>query len=452
MKKAYSIRLIIAITVAISFSFIKADYTPKYSNHWKSIDDSIRKNWVNASGICSPSLRDSFAYAFWCGCQFYWDTYFTQLGLDAHNEQKLAKGGINNLLHLVDSLGFAPNANMDWGDNRSQPPYLSMMVRKYYTHYKDKEWLQGAYKILLKEYKFWNDTSKNAIEKNQTGIAGLQRYFHHATNRELLDMFNNELVSRFGFSSSTDSSRKLEIASNFAAEAETGMDFTTRFEGRCPDFVAVDLNSNLYLYEKNFAWMEKELGISDGVQWEQRAQKRKDLINKYCWNKERGIYLDYDFVHKRHSRIASATMFSPLYAGIASKQQAESVIKNINLLESPNGILTTEYSKQDRIYQWDHESVWPPMQSLVIMGLDKYGYKKTAKRIAMKYLDIVAANYLKPNPASYVENKKTVNRQAGRIYEKYTSEGLINDREYKANVMMGWSAGTYAFAFAYINR
>ena len=445
MKKLVFIIIPILLISACS---PKMKYLPKHENEWAKIDDSIRQNWINASGVCSPSLHDSFAYAFWCGNQFYWDTYFTQLGLLAHDEIRLSKGGANNLLHLVDSMGFAPNANADWGDNRSQPPYLSQIVTDIFHCTQDTVWLSYAYNILLKEYKFWTDTSSSAIENHSTSISGLQRYSNHATREELITLYTTELVNRFSMDPKIDTLQMLVIADNFATEAATGMDFTTRFEHRCADFVAVDLNSNLYLYEQNFASMEKILGISDGKAWKSKAQKRKDLLNKYCWDETRGLYLDYDYINQRCSKVVAATTFSPLYSSIASKEQAKRVVANLPLLESEWGIITTEDVNESRIYQWDHVSVWPPMQSLVFMGLNNYGYKDDAKRVAMKYLDLVAENYLSPKAAYFIKNNKdTVKRESGHVYEKYSRDGSINDREYNASVMMGWSAGTYAFIY-----
>jgi len=431
-------------------------YVPKFEKNWAHIDSAIKNNWEQVSGRCGPGLTDTFVYSFWCNVQFYWDTYFTQVGLLKHNKIRLAKGGINNLLNLVDSLGFAPNANADWGSNRSQPPYLSMMVKDLYPYLQDKIWLQRAYRSLLTEYRFWTDTSENAIEKNYTNINGLQRYFHHASNQQLLDLYNPELTNRFGFSKNADTATMLKVASYYAAEAETGMDFTTRFEHRCPDFVAVDLNSNLYLYELNFAWMEKELGITSKTDWLHKAASRKALVNKYCWSEKRGTYLDYDFINKRHSKVAAVTMLSPLYAGIASAKQAKRVVAKLPLLEGEWGLTTTEASVEKHSYQWDHFSVWAPLQTLAIIGLDKYGYKKDAKRIAAKWLDIVAANFEKPDPISFVKKEdgkqQTVNRVYGKTYEKYTRNGKINDREYNASVLAGWTAGAYALAYAYLNK
>jgi len=38
----------------------------------------------------------------------------------------------------------------------------------------------------------------------------------------------------------------------------------------------------------------------------------------------------------------------------------------------------------------------------------------------------------------------------GKLFEKYKVDGTINDDEYKANEMQGWSAGTFAFCYQYV--
>ena len=71
-----------------------------------------------------------------------------------------------------------------------------------------------------------------------------------------------------------------EVYDDALAEAEC-MDFTPRFEGRCMNYIPVDLNSYLYGYEKDLAYYERELDLSDGRKWEQKAEKRARLIEKY---------------------------------------------------------------------------------------------------------------------------------------------------------------------------
>jgi len=105
------------------------------------------------------------------------------------------------------------------------------------------------------------------------------------------------------------------------------MDFTPRFENRCPDFIAVDLNANLYKYEVILDFFVKELDLKNEPDWKEKAKRRKQLLNKYCWNETRGMFMDYDFINKRFSSVASITCLSPLAMGIASKTQAKKQLR-----------------------------------------------------------------------------------------------------------------------------
>lgn len=426
-------------------------FKPKYAHKWGNISNYIQQNWAAQKGQ-SKHLPHAYISA-WPGLpfMFYWDTYYINEGLLLTNLDSFAKNNTVNLLEAVDQFGFVGNAVVtDWGMNRSQPPYLSSMVRAVYqkAKLKDPFFLRKAYYSLLKEYAFWTDTSATAIEQHNTTVAGLQRFYHHATDKELIALYG-ELAGRFNLSTEVSELEKIKIAIPFAVEAASGMDFTTRFEHRCPNFISVELNSLLYIYETNFLWMEKILGIPAGNNWILLANNRKALLNKYCWDEARGLYLDYDFINHRRSKIAAVTAFQPMWAGIASKQQAARLIKNLPLLETDWGIATVEKSGEIKNYQWGETSVWAPMQMMVVKGLERYGYRKTAKRIAAKYLDLVTKNFQSPIPASFSDGNKTVKRTEGRIYEKYKIDGTINDDEYKASEMMGWTAGSFLWLHAY---
>ena len=62
--------------------------------------------------------------------------------------------------------------------------------------------------------------------------------------------------------------------------------------------------------------------ISDGKAWEKKAEERAQLIRQYLWNEERGLFLDYDFVNKKHTPIASIVTLWPLYWEFATKKEA----------------------------------------------------------------------------------------------------------------------------------
>ncbi|MEP7278607.1 MAG: trehalase family glycosidase [Bacteroidota bacterium] len=450
----YTLLLIVSLFI---FAFGMAQsttklYHPKYTRQWKDVVAHINQDWIKEKAR-SKDLPHSYITV-WPGLpfMFYWDTYFINKGLYLNQLDSIAKNNCLNLLHAVDSFGFVGNAVITpWGMNRSQPPYLSPMVRALYENsiVKDTAFLSQAYFTLRKEYIFWTDTSATALEKHNTSIKGLQRFYHHASTKELVILYR-ELASRFHLKMDIADSEKIKVAIPFAVEAESGMDFTPRFEHRSPDFVAVELNCLLYQYELNFAWMVKMLALKKQPDWLKMANHRKALINKYCWDETRGLYLDYDYVNHRRSKIAAATCLQPLWAGVASGEQARRLVKNLPILEGEWGIANTEKCGEIKNYQWGENSIWCPMQLLVAEGLDRYGYKKDAERIAAKFLDIVTKNFIAPVPASFNQDGKTVARKPGRTYEKYKVDGALNDDEYPASEMLGWTAGCFLWCYKYV--
>lgn len=433
------------------------DYEPKLRSEWKKVKNHIAQTWhlskVDTTSWQMPgSLRlplPYFSIHQGRNVLFGWDTYFTNAGLLLTDSlSAYAKNAVENQFAEIEQIGYVPNASEPWALNRSQTPFLSMMVREVYESMPlDKKWLRQAYDHLRKEYNFWTDTSANAIEDHNTSIKGLQHYYHHASNEELLE-FYDQLAPRFGLPDSISNKEQINMGDAWMAEAETGMDFTPRFENRCHQFIALDLNSNLYLYEKNFAWMVKELGLTNAPDWEEKASMRKKLISKYCWNEQRGLFMDYDFVNQRFSKVASIASFYPLWAGLATKEQAKRTFENLPIFEYDFGPTICEKTEQEQHYQWDYPAGWPPIYYLVAKGLINYGYHQEARRIAAKYLDIVTKNFINPEPEYYWVKKdgtmKKQMREPGHVYEKYNVvTGTIYDAEYPSRSFQGWSYGVF---------
>lgn len=363
---------------------------------------------------------------------FYWDTYFTNVGLLYDGNVKQAKNNIDNILSLIERFGFMPNASNSDMLNRSQPPYASMMVREVYEKTGDKEWLAKACKTLEKEYDFW-------MTKRITS-SGLNHYSNNATNDYLMNFYNyiNGRL-RLNSDSNISDAQKIKIASHYLAEAESGWDFNPRFYSRCEDFNPVDLNSNLYGYEQNFYYFYKELGLDGANRWKNLAKDRKKKMDKLCLDPKDMIYYDYDFVNGKRSSVFSAAIFSPLFVKMADKKQAKAIYDNLMKLECAHGIVACESGPRKTIYQWDYPNGWAALNYLAIKGLDNYGYKKDARRIASKYVDSMARIY-----------KKT-----GNLWEKYNavSGGTDVGNEYTMpGAFMGWTAGVYTFAYDYISK
>ena len=148
------------------------------------------------------------------------------------------------------------------------------------------------------------------------------------------------------------------------------------------------------------------------------------------------LLLDYNFVTGKLSSILSAASFFSLFAGLADKKHAEAIVKNLYRLEADYGILTCEKNTADGTYQWDYPNGWACLQYIAIKGLDKYGYKKEAKRIAQKYVRLVDKTF----------------DETGNLWEKYNVvDGSLDvGSEYETPPMMGWSAGVYLAANNYL--
>lgn len=357
---------------------------------------------------------------------YYWDTYFTNLGLLKFGRPALAKQNTDNMLYLVNKYGFMPNGTRTWYLTRSQPPFLSEMVRDIYEYYRDKVWLEGAYSALKKEYSFWMQQRCSPIGLN-----------HYASKLDKSDIETtaNDFKQRTAVKTDVPDE---QIAAHTLATCESGWDMNPRWDFECHNFAPADLNSLLFGMENNMAYFADLLGYpEDTAQWKCRAGKRLNLMNKYMLNDD-NLFLDYNFKTGKLSGVFSAASFFPLYTKAASDEQAKAAVKNLPRLEANHGIVTCEKGKGDIVYQWDYPNGWACLQYIVITALANYGYIDEAKRIAEKFVKLV----------------DSVFEKTGNLWEKYNVvDGNINViDEYKMPTMLGWSAGVYIAAKAFINQ
>lgn len=396
------------------------------SENWKY---SIRTNLLDTADLIglpkpysTPSINDKFME------MYYWDTYFTNVGLIIDGNIEQAKNNIENVLFLIDKFGYMPNGNRTYYLFNSQPPYASMMVRDVFEHNKDKAWLKKQIPTLEKEYNFWMT--------KRIATIGLNHYSNKATDAKKLEIYY-ALPKRLGKNFDTllvkANNDRITIGSHFYAECESGWDFSPRFDSRCENFCPLDLNCLLYMNEQNMAYFYNVLGIPESSKWNTLAENRKKLINKYLYNPSDSLFYDYDFVNNKLSPIFSASIMNTLWSNLATKEQAEHIIKfGLPRLEFKYGITTCEPGERKYSYQWDHPNGWANIQYLTIKGLSNYGYNNDAKRVAQKYVTTVTICF-----------EKTKN-----LWEKYNIvDGSINtNNEYGLPTLMGWTAGVYVYS------
>ena len=348
---------------------------------------------------------------------YYWDTYFISVGLETSERSDQVIQNTENCLYLLRRFARIPNTTRFYHLSRSQPPFLSQLIlmsyglmKKQKERHEVHEWLESSARIAQEEY--WNVWRGNAFPDHREVYQGLSRYYD-------IDIWH------------------------MAAEAESGWDMTPRFYDRCLDFLPVDLNSLLYRYERDFSLICQLLNMSsEAAQWDERADERKRRMNRLMWNEEQGCFFDFDFVNEQASEFRSIACFFPLYAGLASEEQAARLVADwLPFFEQKHGIVTTEewYAKDGEVgKQWAWPNGWAPLNYIVVKGLVNYGYHEDAKRIALKWLHTV-------NDVFAVEKK---------VFEKYNvvDGGRSVPDRYPDQPGFGWTNAIVLAFYGYLKN
>jgi alpha,alpha-trehalase len=404
-----------------------------------------------------------------------WDSYFILLGLEHDGRMNLARGMVENFFFEIENYGAILNANRTYFFTRSQPPFLTSMIREVYEHpaagvQPDKAWLAKAYGYAQRDYALW------VSPPHKAGDTGLARYndLGEGPVPEMADDSNyypdvirwllahpgvrpEYLVSGSDHPNAAEArglaleSCDVNISKVCAAAVvdghrlsaayykgdramrESGFDTSFRFgpfSGSTSNYAPVCLNSLLYQYERDMADFAGMLGKSDeAAEWTRRAEARRDAIDKYLWDSASGMYLDYDFTTGQRSTYRFVTTFYPLWAGAASPSQAAAVEKKLPVFEESGGLQTSDYQSG---VQWDAPFGWAPITWLAVSGLDKNGFHEDAVRISNKFRATVLDNF----------------ERDGTIREKYNvvsgSANVQVAAGYKSNVVgFGWTNAVY---------
>lgn len=325
-------------------------------NYWPKLVRVNKKDLKTLIGLPNPYIVPTDAGGIFQE-QYYWDSYLVVRALIDHPKyQQLAIGIVENLFHLIERFGIIPNASRFYFLSRSQQPLLSSLVWMVYGKTRDLDWFKKG--ISYTEYEYEN------VWMGKT----------HLANFRLTDMGLN---------------RYYDInAIDRLAEAESGWDMTARFDGRCLDFLPVDLNCLLYLYEDDLARAYQLFGNKKkAAQLKKAAAIRAKIINKLMWDEKTGFYYDFDFVHRRPSHLITVAGVYPLNVGIATASQAAQVMEIIKkVLQTKFGVVQSVRFVQN--YQWDWPNGWAPGQLRTIEGLMRYGYNNLAKRLILKWLSV----------------------------------------------------------------
>src|SRR5438874_1012363 len=289
-----------------------------------------------------------------------WDSYFIQRGLLRDNELALARSMTDNFLYEIAHYGMILNANRTYFLTRSQPPFLTEMILGVYDNTHDRVWLRSTLPSIDAYYAFWT-TAPHLVEET-----GLSRYFDMgegpapevlADERDAQGRTHYDRVREFY---RTHEIRDYDVARFYDREGdrltdlfykgdrsmrESGFDPSNRFGPFSADIVhytPVCLNALLYRMEREAARITTTLGQPErAAEWQARARRRQDSMNRYLWDPAAGLYFDYNTQTARRRQYPFATTFYPLWAGAASPEQARAEARNLPRFEAPGGLLTS---------------------------------------------------------------------------------------------------------------
>jgi len=377
---------------------------------------------------------------------YYWDSYFTMLGLQIDGENEVIRNMVENFAFLIDELGFIPNGNRTYYLGRSQPPFFSLMVdiladiegEQVYAEFLD---------ALEQEHKFWMKGSNelkpgnatNRVVKLKDGTIFNRYYDEFATPRP--ESYREDVKTAEIALKTNPMLKKEDIYRDLRAGAESGWDYSSRWlvknernefklsSIQTTSILPVDLNSLLYQLERTISRAAKIAERKEmSATYAKLAEDRRQAIKNYFWDPKKEFFQDYNFEKQEFTGNLSLAAMYPLFFQIADEQQAGKVAARIKEdFLKPGGVVTTPYSTGQ---QWDAPNGWAPLQWVTIEGLRNYKHLELSEEIKTRWLDVNSAVY----------------NRTYKMTEKYNVIDLSKESgggEYPTQDGFGWTNGVY---------
>jgi alpha,alpha-trehalase len=378
---------------------------------------------------------------------YYWDSYFTMLGLQAAGNIDMIENMVGNFSHLINTIGFIPNGNRTYYLGRSQPPFYSLMVQLL-ASIKGDVVITDLLSTLVQEYTYWMKDADVLTTANNS-------------YRHVVLMKDGSVLNRYcdAFDTARPESYKEDVAlshqslqpattlyKHLRAGAESGWDYSSRWlkDGasfttiHTADIIPVDLNCLLYHLEQTIATgYEIKKDRHNYQHYNHLAEKRKMAIQKYCWSNAAGFFVDYDFVEGHQKLTLTLAGMVPLYFKIADQVQADLTAEIIQAqFLKPGGLVT---SLQQTGQQWDAPNGWAPLQWMSVLGLNNYGHHSIAKKIAERWIQLNTAVF----------------KRTGKMMEKYNvieTHLEAGGGEYTGQDGFGWTNGVFLAMQAWLKK
>uniref|UniRef100_A0A146LQW6 Trehalase n=1 Tax=Lygus hesperus TaxID=30085 RepID=A0A146LQW6_LYGHE len=374
---------------------------------------------------------------------YYWDSYWIVRGLILSEMHDTVKGMLENFLSIVDVYGFIPNGGRLYYLMRSQPPLLTAMMDSYIQATNDLNFLDKNIAILEKEFAFWMTNHTVRVEKDDK-VYTLARYNDQSSGPRP-ESYREDIHSADIFHTEEE---KDAFYSELKTAAESGWDFSSRWfvkdgtnQGnltnmKVKSIIPVDLNAIIYWNADLLSKFFERLGRpGKAMKYRTIADQWREAVDKVLWHEEVGAWLDYDMINNVKRDYFYPTNVAPLWTGCYDQERKDYYLPHVlnylrrsQVMVNQGGLPTTTSHSGE---QWDYPNAWPPLQHMVIIGLDASG-NVDAKDLAFEMAERwVHSNY------------KAFNSTAA-MFEKYDATvvgGHGGGGEYEVQFGFGWSNG-----------
>ncbi|HET8654803.1 MAG TPA: alpha,alpha-trehalase TreF [Longimicrobiaceae bacterium] len=371
---------------------------------------------------------------------YYWDSYFTMLGLVQSGRADLVRDMLDNFAYLIRTYGHIPNGNRTYYLSRSQPPFFAAMVGLY-AGATDTARALPYLDALEKEHAFWMDGAERLAPGQAyrrvvrlPGGAVLNRYWD-----DRADPRPESYREDYQLAQTLPPERRGALYRNLRATAESGWDFSSRWMRDPSDLrtlettalAPVDLNSLLYDEERTIAALRAFRGQPGDTAVAERfaraAETRRQALLAAAYDSTDGFFYDVRWrtgerVRDRPTLAAAA----PLYFGLATAAQGRAVAARLERdFLKPGGFVTTGF---DSGQQWDAPNGWAPLEWMSIRAVRRYGRGDVADTASDRWLAL----------------NRRVYRATGRMTEKYDvvhPNLAAGGGEYPTQDGFGWTNG-----------
>lgn len=422
-----------------------------------------------------------------------WDSYMIVIGLlisvtaDKQNNLELSKGMTESFIYEINHYGKILNANRSYYLGRSQPPFLTDMALRVFNKLVEVqpenltehlEFLKRSVLAAITEHQtVWcckprldEKTGLSCYHPEGVGIPPeteashfdsiLKPYLekHNVSQVEFIEKYNNNEISEPALD---------EYFLHDRAVRESGHDTSYRLEGKAAYLATVDLNSLLYKYETDIAYIidsffggklqnDKFDRVDTSDKWFKLAEQRKERISKYLWNEKDSIFYDYNVKTGQQTGYESATCFWPLWSKVATTDQADKLVANsLSKFEEAGGLVSGTLKSRGPITlnrpsrQWDYPYGWAPQQILAWTGLCNYGYDGVARRLVYRWLFMMIRAFVDYNGVIVEKYNVLKGAVPHKVDAEYGNQGA--DFKGVATEGFGWVNSSFIFGLTFLD-